>query len=999
MKTLFQLTFLISITLSTGGQVAQQPDGTSQQLGDSKGVSYSVVSRRPYSSVWERVSTATNSDGEIFQITNSYNEIAVGLNKQAGDGTWIPASNQIQIQPDGGAAANGAQHTAYFPGSLYNDAFSVTTPDGKTLTSRPLGLSYFDGERSILIAELTNGPVGQMLPSGNQIIYTNICTDIRLDLLSSYKLSGFESDLIIREQLPDPIECGFSDPSRVRLQWLTEFFDPPTPDITPNALADGSIDQVLHFGTFKMLPGKGFMIGTDTSDRNRVRVTKQWTILQGRTFLIEEIPLSSIAPQLSELPVRTASITARSGRRTSRLLASGSLPPIRPIKHAPQKLLLASADYLKQPGFWADYDLSGSVTNFIFQMGTTYYVSSASAVNLYGTTTIEGGSIIKFTNSPTTELALLGPLVASTGPYRMAVLTSRNDDSYGTTISGSTGAPTNDSGAIYISSEIPGSPSYTNSYRYLRFAYAGTGLKLLDNSKSDIWHCQFVNCGIAMSWCDDCTGAFYGIHNGLFSKCGVLNGYGGGGFQGEHITADGGSLGCVGCGAFTNSILTGVTNLGSACLDHSVSSSSSAGFFQSAGAANYYLVDNSTNRNAGTTNINSAVLSDLKQKTTYPPFVCSNVTWTASTTLTPQAQRDTDAPDLGYHYAPIDFITHLVSVTNCSLTLAPGTAVACYNWTGIALQEGSSITSIGTPLTPNWLASYQGVQEQSIALGGSTASWSVNPYHTNIPAPTGTFRFTRFVTSPGGGNQIFDSSWSFGTLLLQDSELWGGVSKLDGATSTSQTVINNLFYRGTCQSAASVTNSLSVSNNLFWSVGSLELKPVNSALWSAYNNIFDSCTFFVIPGTITSSGNNAYWNCNKQLNPTNASDITLTTAISYQSGPLGNFYQLTNSSLINTGSCTADIAGLYHYTVTTNLINALEIKETNSVVDIGLHYIAVDSNNQPCDKDGDTLADYLEDFTGNGTYDSSAGETDWLSYNSPNRLVAGTGLQVYTPLK
>src|ERR1044071_9844427 len=99
--------------------------------------------------------------------------------------------------------------------------------------------------------------------------------------------------------------------------------------------------------------------------------------------------------------------------------------------------------YLKQPGFWADYDLSGSVTNFIFQMGTTYYVSSASAVNLYGTTTIEGGSIIKFTNSPTTELALLGPLVASTGPYRMAVLTSRNDDSYGTTISGSTGAPTN----------------------------------------------------------------------------------------------------------------------------------------------------------------------------------------------------------------------------------------------------------------------------------------------------------------------------------------------------------------------------------------------------------------------------------------------------------------------------------------------------------------------------------------------------------------------------
>jgi hypothetical protein len=335
--------------------------------------------------------------------------------------------------------------------------------------------------------------------------------------------------------------------------------------------------------------------------------------------------------------------------------------------------------------------------------------------------------------------------------------------------------------------------------------------------------------------------------------------------------------------------------------------------------------------------------------------------------LPPQAQRDIDTPDLGYHYAPIDFITHLVSVTNCSLTLAPGTAVACYNNSGLLLQEGSSITCIGTPLTPNWLVGYQSAQEQPLALGGTTASWSVNPLHAGTPAPIGTFRFTRFVCSPGGGTQFSDNSFSFGTLLLQDSEVWGGVIKFDGAADTSLTVKNNLFYRGSSLSSTSFTNSLSLSNNLFWSVTSLTLKPPTSTQWSIFNNEFDSCTLS-FQGAIT-SGNNAYWNCNKQLTPTNASDITLTNAIAYQSGPLGDFYQLTNSALINVGSCTADLAGLFHYTVTTNLVSGFEIKEANTPVDIGLHYVAVDSNGQPIDTDGDGVPDYLADANGNGVLD------------------------------
>jgi hypothetical protein len=142
------------------------------------------------------------------------------------------------------------------------------------------------------------------------------------------------------------------------------------------------------------------------------------------------------------------------------------------------------------------------------------------------------------------------------------------------------------------------------------------------------------------------------------------------------------------------------------------------------------------------------------------------------------------------------------------------------------------------------------------------------------------------------------------------------------------------------------------------------------------------------------------------------------TNITYHAGWLGRFYLPTNltshSVLFNSGSQNATNAVLYHFCVATN-----QVKETNSVVDIGYHSVAVTSTGQPLDTDADSAADYLEDANGNGSVDS--GETDWLISDTDgdgvsdyletllgrNPLVAGTtndvngtlNLRLYTPLK
>src|SRR5258706_7960495 len=208
---------------------------------------FAITQRAAHSRVWERTVIEPGSRGKSFARKHRFTELQTGLNYFRGS-DWVTSVESIEIQPDGGALAQQGQHRVYFPGSLYSDALRVTTPDSKELVTRPLGLCFADDQRSVLIAELRNGPTGQLLPSGSQVLWTNICGTCRLDLLVTYRKASVESDLIIREQLPNVADYGFSDPSKVMIQWWTEFFNPPEPQQTQRILADGSADIALNFG-------------------------------------------------------------------------------------------------------------------------------------------------------------------------------------------------------------------------------------------------------------------------------------------------------------------------------------------------------------------------------------------------------------------------------------------------------------------------------------------------------------------------------------------------------------------------------------------------------------------------------------------------------------------------------------------------------------------------------------------------------------------------------
>jgi hypothetical protein len=525
-----------------------------------------------------------------------------------------------------------------------------------------------------------------------------------------------------------------------------------------------------------------------------------------------------------------------------------------------------------------------------------------------------------------------------------------------------------------------------------RFVYAKQGVNLSGLTVA-MSHVQFVNCerGLVLAG----GGAL--VRNGLFFNCktnlntqsGVLaNNIQNTTFDGStYLMAQSAGLGAL---AFTNCIFANVTNLYDVvpnqltagvngfyrCQPFGANTyTNTTNPFQTVAGGNHYLSTGCSFRDVGTNAVDSAMLTALRLRTTYPPGLIYNATLTTATNFSVQAQRDTDTVDLGYHYDPLDYI-FAGSTANSNVTFTAGTAVGWYRTSsgwgtygyGIHILKNMQVQFAGTLAAPTYWVRANTVQESDLSGGfgpGGIQGWTgYTESGVLSEAPKVIGRFLR--CSSTASDAMHFQGWGFLKEQMTDCEFWsgglGGYAQLCYYT-------NCLFDRVSIWlDNSDPTYPTMIMRNCLMRGGSLSFSHRGGVNWysSIRDSAFDATTITIEDN---SGGNtnyvdydyNAFLLGANRTNPQGAHDVIVTNTFNWQKSFFGTYYQATNSLLINKGSRTADLAALYHYTTQTN-----QVKEGTSIVDISYHYVAANASGNPVDTNTNGIPDYLEDVNGSG---------------------------------
>lgn len=401
---------------------------------------------------------------------------------------------------------------------------------------------------------------------------------------------------------------------------------------------------------------------------------------------------------------------------------------------------------------------SGQVTvtsqaNYLFKSDTTYYVPNA--VTLTGTTTFEGGTVIKYAAGASLTVSAVNCMGT---PYHPVIFTAKDDNSVGTTVPGSTGNP-NYYGyaAPALNFALGASGAMTN----FRVAYAGQAIACA-NGNMTLYDGQIVNCGTGISAGNDVVL----LRNLLFANVNValvniayVN------LEAEQVTFSGAPSTPVssyvvapGTGDppfgmfFRNCVFDRLADfvegglqpfetLGGEINGYTPSCpsfpplngssiqfglpwfKSSATPFQPTGAGSYYLTNSGGApsvdlRGVGASDLDPGLVEDLQNKTTWAPATTLPPVGTTWPQTAIREQGTNCAYDLGYHYDPLDYLGSQIAANTGTTTLAPGVAVGFYGVSGFIITGGATVTSQGQDTNMNHLAWYPAVQEQSIPLNG-----------------------------------------------------------------------------------------------------------------------------------------------------------------------------------------------------------------------------------------------------------------------------------------
>ena len=950
--------------------------------------------RQPHSQEMHWIHPVMDNDGRWLLKTNRFIQLESGLNHLSENGFWEPSRIDLEPLDGGGAVARHGQHTVRFSGQFNStNTVEMRLPNGMYMVSHVHGLAYYDPtqDRAVLIAPAQDADAWLYPP--NQILYTNAFQSISADVRYTYTKAGMEQDIILRQAPPSPEAFGLN-PDSTRLEVWTEFVQSPTPGRHPRRLPvatrRGNIlsleDEELDFGSMRIGTGRTFTVGAD--DTSLALVAKQWVVDGVRQFLVEAVVHSALSPAWQALPSPSTggaslAIPVRGHQEAMHRLPFRSQPAIKKGVAIHQMTPAMMAQSSRKPGVVLDYfTLNSGLTNYRFQSDTTYLITGPTTAS-GSSTTFEGGTVLKYAPTNSARLQINTPIAWLGDFYQPVVLTAADDSTVGEQLSSRTPSGYYAETALDLES-LGGNSVYTLGH--LRIAYAKTGILLNLGFGHTLSHLQILNCqnGIRPFSAD------FSLRNALFVN--VLTNLNGSASTGrvEHLTVDGASWfnanGTFSSSnlAVTNSILVAVTNLG-AYSGSSVSVLSSAnGLFQSVGGGGHYLASGSPYRDAGVPTINSNLLRDFRWCTTFPPLIWTNLVL-VNTTLTPIPQRDTDIPDIGYHYPALDYyLPSPITVTNATLTIANGTAIGFAASSCVWLQGGASLTSAGWVFPMNILTRSSTVQEFPVA-GSSVPQSSdsiVNGYTGPNPAgslPSVNMKWTSMYMNTPVGYQFYAdySTFFFSSILLRDCQLYGGscylqASGIPFASSTLFSFNNNLLYRNVWDVEGFVQfsffNQLALNSSFYFGPGG-----TNNA-WVARDNAFDNSNVFSDNPNAFAYSNNAYIGTNSlsRLLPIQTSDKVL-ASFAYTNVPngLGRWYH-AQTNLMDAGSQLAGLSGLYHETTQPN-----QVKEATTPVDIGFHYVAVDSRGNPLDADIDGFPDYVEDGNGNGTVDSD--ETDWNS--------------------
>jgi len=90
------------------------------------------------------------------------------------------------------------------------------------------------------------------------------------------------------------------------MEVITEFLNPPAATLTEHPFKNGLPDQDISWGVARLGHGKAFDLGAPPNRPSHVQVRRQYETVNGRTILIEGVPLTDIRAQLQALPLQAS---------------------------------------------------------------------------------------------------------------------------------------------------------------------------------------------------------------------------------------------------------------------------------------------------------------------------------------------------------------------------------------------------------------------------------------------------------------------------------------------------------------------------------------------------------------------------------------------------------------------------------------------------------------------------------------------------------------------